>query len=62
MVVPFEVDVTAEVVVLGVEFVVDDDTPNKLAIVEIIDEELEVEDVVVVEEFVVEDNVDVDAF
>ena len=60
---PFELVVGAEVVVLVLEPVVDDDTPNKLAIVEIIDEELEVEDVVVVvEEFVVEDNVDIDAF
>ena len=60
---PFELVVGAEVVVLVVEPVVDDDTPNKLAIVEIIDDAPDdVDVVVVVEEFAVEDNVDVDAF
>ena len=60
---PFELVVGAEVVVLVVEPVVEVDAPNKLAIVEIIDDAPDdVDVVVVVEDFVVEDNVDVDAF
>lgn len=60
---PFELVVGAEVVVLVVEPVVEVGAPNKLAIVERIDDAPDdVDVVVVVEEFVVEDNVDVDAF